>query len=153
MAGEKKTQAKVTINIEKELHDASLRILEFEHQIQSGEADEYDDASIEKRRAIKEQSRKLLKYRSDFQAILARPDGRRVIYRILALLGPNRLSPNISDPYITAEANGLRRGANEVLSMVYDADPNAYAQMIREHVSDEKTETERKNREMESAPQ
>lgn len=153
MATEKKVASEIAIDIEKELHAATLRVMEFESQIQSGEADEYDESAVARRRHLREQGRKLLKHRDDVAQVIKSPAGRRVMFRILEIAGPNRLSPNISDPYVTAESNGMRKVANELLAMLYDADPNAYPQMQREHLSDMKSELERKNKDLESDPQ
>ncbi len=153
MAPGKKVASEITLDIEKELHEATLRIIEFEEQIQSGEADEYDEHAVARRKHLNDSARKLLKHRQDVQEIAKLPSGRRVFFRILEIAGPNRLSPNISDPYVTAETNGKRAVANAILEMLYDADANVYAQMQREHLSDMKSELERKNKELESAPQ
>ena len=141
----------VIVDLDKELRDAAGRILEFEQSIQRGEADE-DEVSHARRLLVREQARKNLKGRADVIEVIRNPQGRRVIFRILEIAGPNRLSPNISDPYITARSDGMRAVANEILAMLYDADPNVYQQMQREHVSDMKTDLERKTREMESDP-
>lgn len=141
----------VKVDLEKELRDAQARILDYEQSIQRGEADD-DEITAERRVQLREQARKNLKGRSDVQSVIARADGRRVLYRILEIAGPHRLSPNISDPYLTAQADGKRAVANAILEMIYDADPNAYAQMQREHVSDMKSELERKTKELEATP-
>lgn len=141
----------VKLDLDKELRDAQGRILEYELSIQRGEADD-DEFTAERRVQLREQARKNLKGRSDVAEVIRYPQGRRMLYRILEIAGPNRLSPNVSDPGLTAEANGKRFVANAILEMLYDADPNVYAQMQREHVSDMKTEIERKTREMEATP-
>lgn len=138
-------------NLENEIALAELRLVQFEEAIQSGEADESDEDQA-KRRIERERAKKLLKYRSDVQQFVARADGRRVLWRVLEIAGPNRISHTPGDPYSTAFNEGKRAVANEILLMLWDADPNVYAQMQREHASDVKAEQERKKKEMEATP-
>lgn len=134
-------------DLDKEIKDTILRLSQFEEDVQTGVADEIDDSAASKRRQERDRAKQLLKYRSDVEQIVARPDGRRVMWRILELAGPNRISHVPGDPYSTAFNEGRRAVANEILLMLWDADPNVYAQMQREHVSDLKSELERKRKE------
>ncbi len=137
-------------DLDKEIKDTIARLSQFEEDVQSGVADELDDSAAAKRRNERERARQLLKYRSDVSQIASRADGRRVLWRILELAGPNRISHVPGDPYSTAFNEGKRSVANEILLMLWDNDPATYAQMQREHNSDLKTEQERKRKETES---
>ncbi len=136
-------------DIEKELKETIARLAQFEEDVQTGVADEMDDSAATKRRIERDRAKQLVKYRSDVEQIVSRPDGRRVMWRVLELAGPNRISHTPGDPYQTAFLEGKRAVANEILMMLWDADANVYAQMQREHVSDLKTEAERKRKEIE----
>lgn len=136
------------IDVEKLLEQATLRAIAFEEAIQTGEADVTD----EEKRALKiarERAKKLVKYRSDVQQTIARAEGRRVLWRVLEIAGPNRISHTPGDPYHTAFNEGKRAVANEVLMMLLDADPDVYARMQREFISDQKSEAARLKRELE----
>ncbi len=137
-------------DLEKEIKETISRLAQFEEDVQTGVADEIDDTAANRRRIERDRAKQLLKYRSDVEQVLAGPDGRRVMWRILEMAGPNRISHVPGDPYSTAFNEGKRAVANEILLMLWDADPNVYARMQREHNSDLKTEQERKRKELES---
>ncbi len=139
------------LDIEAALREAELAAMEYESQIQTGEADELDPVAIERRKQGRERQKTILKETSDWEQVLSTVEGRRVIYRILSLMGPNRISFTPGDPYLTAFNEGQRFAANEVIQRVLAADPTAYHRMQREHVSDLKSELERKKREAEAA--
>lgn len=135
------------LDIEKALKETIARLSLFEEDVQTGVADELDDTQATRRRIERDRAKQLLRYRGDVEQIVARADGRRVIWRILEMAGPNRISHVPGDPYTTAFNEGKRAVANEVLLMLWDADQNVYAQMQREHQSDLKSELERKRKE------
>lgn len=137
----------VGFDLEKEIKDTISRLSQFEEDVQTGVADELDDSQAARRRVERERAKQLLKYRSDVEQIVARPDGRRVMWRILAMAGPNRISHVPGDAFTTAFNEGKRAVANEILLMLWDTDPNVYAQMQRENHSDLKSELERKKKE------
>lgn len=138
-------EKELAFSVEKELEKAQLKIVAFEEAIQTGEA-EASAEEVTHLLLMRDRAKKLLKYRSDVEQIVARPDGRRVLWRILEIAGPNRISHTPGDPYSTAFNEGKRSIANEILLMIFDADQNAYARMQREHLSDSKAEDERKNK-------
>lgn len=138
---------KEALDLDALLKDAESRIFEFEKAIQTGEADQ-DQYTKQKKALEKERARKLLKYRMDVQQVVAQAFGRRVLWRILELCGPNRISYVPGDTHATAVNEGKRMIANEVLLMIYDVDSAVYSQMQREHASDLKVERERKKKEI-----
>lgn len=135
------------LDIEKALKETIARLSLFEEDVQTGAADELDDTQATRRRIERDRAKQLLRYRGDVEQIVARPDGRRVMWRILEMAGPNRISHTPGDSHTTAFLEGKRAVANEILLMLWDADQNVYAQMQREHQSDLKSEMERKRKE------
>lgn len=133
-------------SLAEQLKSAELSIRNFESQIQSGEIDatEHEAALI---RSEKDRARKLAKYDNDVKQIIARADGRRVLWRILEVAGPARISHVPGDPHTTAFNEGKRWVANEILLMLFNANMDVYAQMQREHASELKLEQERKKQE------
>lgn len=148
----KKAPVDPAFSLDQELKDAELRLMQFESQIQSGEYDRgEDETEMARRRVELDRSKELERYRGDVNQVIARAEGRRVFWKILAIAGPNRLSPNISDPYVTAFSEGKRSVANDILRMIYDADPAAYAKMQTEALSDLKSQLALKKKELEDA--
>lgn len=148
----KRKEQEPEFSLDQELKDAELRAMQFESQIQSGEYDrEEDETASARRRTDLDRSKELERYRGDVNQVISRAEGRRVFWKVLAIAGPNRLSPNISDPYITAFSEGKRSVANDILRMIYDADPAAYARMQNEALSDLKAQLEAKKKEAEDA--
>lgn len=139
-----------TRDIEKELRAAELAAIEYEAQVQSGEADAIDDTQKLRAKMNRERQRVMGKETGDWEKTLSQVEGRRVIFRILAILGPSRISHVPGDPYSTAFNEGKRACANEILERILAADPSAYHKMQREHASDLKSELERKRVEKEN---
>lgn len=139
-------------SVEREIKDAEARLMQFEDQIQSGEYDASDDENtLAKRKIAIERVKSAERYRGDVAQVIARPEGRRVLWKILQIAGPNRLSPNISDPYVTAMNEGRRAVANDILLLLWDADQSVYARMQNEALSDLKSQLERKKKESDEA--
>ena len=136
-----------TRDIAKELREAELRLMEYESQVQSGEADATDEPTRLRAKANRERARVIGKENADWEFALSDVRSRRVIYRILAIMGPHRISHVPGDPYSTAFNEGKRAAANEVIERILVADPSAYHRMQREHASDLKSELERKRAE------
>lgn len=139
-----------TFDLDGALKETIARLSQFEEDVQSGAADEIDDSAAKHRTRERARAKQLLKYRSDVQQIASRADGRRVLWRILEICGPNRISHTPGDPYTTAFNEGKRSVGNEILLLLWDNDSGTYAQMQREHSSDLKTEQERRRKETES---
>ncbi len=131
-----------SFDLDKAIKETVARLALFEEDVQSGVADEMDDSAAAKRRQERDRAKQLVKYRSDVEQIVSRADGRRVLWRILEMAGPNRISHTPGDPYTTAFLEGKRAVANDILLMLWDADQNVYAQMQREHQSDLKSALE-----------
>ena len=93
-----------------------------------------------------EKARKI-KMRSDVQQALKLVEARRVLYRVLELCGPYQISFDPDSARRTDFNEGKRAIGLQLLSMLLDADSNAYVQMLNEHSSDAKTEEERKRKE------
>ncbi len=139
-----------TRDIAAELRNAELALIEYEAQVQSGEADAFDDVTRAKAKLNRERQRVILKETADWEWVLSDVRGRRVMFRILAILGPSRISHVPGDPYSTAFNEGKRSSANEVIERILSADATAYHKMQREHASDLKSELERKRVEKEA---
>jgi hypothetical protein len=139
-----------TRDIEKELRAAELLAMEYESQVQSGEADAIDDTSKLRAQMARERARVIGKETSDWEWVLSDVRGLRVIYRILSIMGPNRISHVPGDPYSTAFNEGKRSAANDVIERILAADAGAYHRMQRNHSSDLKSELERKRVEKEA---
>jgi hypothetical protein len=138
-----------TRDIEKEMRAAELAAIEYEAQVQSGERDAIDETSKLRAAMTRERQRSITKETSDWEWVLSDARGLRVLYRILSILGPNRISHVPGDPYSTAFNEGKRSCANELLERILAADAGAYHKMQRNHASDLKSELERKRVERE----
>lgn len=136
-------------DIAQELRDAEMAAMEFEAQIQRGE-DDLDETAGQRRKLAKERVRELSRGRADVEWVLNDVRGRRVMFRILSKLGPNRQSFVRGQPDVTAFNEGMRAKANELIEMILDADASAYHRMQREHYSDLKSEAERKRAQVQS---
>ena len=101
-----------------------------------------DDQDIIRERIEKEGARIRLKHRGDIQQILKVVEVRRTLWRILELCGPYQPS---FDPMSARQSDyneGKRAIGIEILKIIMDADSAAYTQIINEHNSDKKTESE-----------
>ena len=137
-------------DIAAELRAAELACIEYESQVQSGEIDATDEVGRLRAKQNRERARSMLKENADWEWVLADVRGRRVLFRALDILGPNRISHVPGDPFTTAFNEGRRSAANEILQRVLTADAGAYHKMQREHASDLKSELERKRVEKEA---
>ena len=91
--------------------------------------------------------RQRIKGRGDVQQILKIVEVRRTLWRILEICGPYQPS---FDPLSARQSDyneGKRAIGIEVLKIIMDADPAAYMQILNEHNSDKKTESERRKKE------
>jgi hypothetical protein len=130
------------MTVEQLLEIAMLNAQRFEEAVQRGEADASPDQIAQAKRE-RERARKLLKYRADVEFVLSDVRGRRVMWRVLELSGPNRISHTPGDSHHTAFLDGKRSVANDILLILFDADQGVYARMQREHLSDMKADQER----------
>lgn len=139
-----------TRDIAKEMRAAELAAIEYEAQVQSGEADAADESSKLRAKINRERQRSINKETGDWEKVLSQVEGRRVIFRILSIMGPSRISHVPGDPYSTAFNEGKRASANEVIERILAASPTAYHRMQNEHASDLRSELERKRVEKET---
>ena len=102
--------------------------------------DKFYDTEIEaknkesKKDFVKRKEREL----SDLQSVLKKPEGRRLVYKILSECGVFKASFSLNSQ-TTAFNEGKRDIGLALLKDLDIADPNAYSQMLSEHFSELKS--------------
>ena len=128
-------------DLQEEIRDAQREAEEFE---KTAHLDEKELAVL---KADREERNKRIKGRADVQQALKVVEARRVLYRILEIAAPYRMSFDPLNARVSDFNEGRRFVGLEVLNMLLDADSGAYIQLINEHASDIKAEEERKRKE------
>jgi hypothetical protein len=79
---------------------------------------------------------------SDLQAVLKKPEGRRVIYKILCECGVFKASFSMNS-MTTSFNEGKRDVGLSLLAELDLAEPNVYSQMLKEHFSEVKSKQDK----------
>jgi hypothetical protein len=85
----------------------------------------------------------------DIRKILALPEGRRFMWRIMEFAGPTRLSFSQNDR-TTAFNEGRREVGLFLLKDIMEVKPEAFIQMQREHISEAKADAQKGDEDSES---
>ena len=124
-------------DLAKALKDAELAASKFE---ETSHLTDEEKALAEK---VEDERKHKVKDRGDVFQVLRMVEARRMLYRILELCGPYQPSFDPTSARVTDYNEGRRSIGIEVLRMIDSADPQAYVQMVNEHISDKKAEKEK----------
>ena len=108
----------------------------------------YDDEIIDKNKeSKKEYKNRRDREISDLQAVLKKPEGRRVVYKILCECGVFKASFALNSN-TTAFNEGKRDIGLGLLAELDLAEPNVYSQMLKEHFSEIKSKQDKSKEEI-----
>jgi hypothetical protein len=136
-------------SLETAIKDAERAAMDYEISASSGK----DDLELLREKIDKENKLKRVKLMGDIRQSCKSVETRRLLWHILELGGPYRLSFVAGQPDVSALNEGRRSVAIEIMQLLFEADPGLYPQMQREHDSDIKSEIERKKKEREMGVQ
>lgn len=97
-----------------------------------------DEIEAKNKESKKEYSRRKDRELDDLKVVLKKPEGRRVIYKLLCECGVFKASFSLNSMQ-TSFSEGRRDIGLSLLKDLDEAEPNAYSQMLTEHFSELKS--------------